>query len=119
MELNSLEDIEERLVKSKSRLERWILTMHFKRVSKTTYMVIKVSPLRSNVKIVWLILTQSVSDRVIDQHIRSKLREATGLRGFSTSLLFGMNRLTHSSATCTHCRVDCGSTHLTGSTRYR
>ena len=78
METNSLEDIEERLVKSKSRLERWILTMHFERVSKTAYMVIKVSPLRSNVNIVWLILMQSVSDRAIDQHIRSKLREATG-----------------------------------------
>jgi len=60
---DDLEDIEERLEKSKSRLERWVLTMHFKRVSKTTYMVIK-----------------SASDRAIDRHIRNKLREATSSR---------------------------------------
>jgi len=60
---DDLEDIEERMEKTKSRLERWVLTMHFKRVSKTTSMVIK-----------------SASDRAIDRHIRIKLREATSLR---------------------------------------
>jgi len=60
---DDLEDIEERLEKANSRLRRWVLTMHFKRVSKTTYMVIK-----------------SASDRAIDRHIRNKLREATSSR---------------------------------------
>jgi len=60
---DDLEDIEERLEKTKSRLKRWVLTMHFKRVSKTTSMVIK-----------------SASDRGIDRHIRNKLREATSSR---------------------------------------
>lgn len=60
---DDLEDIEERLEKTKSRLKRWVLTMHFKRVSKTTSMVIK-----------------SASDRAIDRDIRIKLREATSSR---------------------------------------
>lgn len=60
---DDLEDIEERMEKTKSRLDRWALTRHFKRVSKTTSMVIK-----------------SASDRAIDRHIRNKLREATSSR---------------------------------------
>jgi hypothetical protein len=60
---DDLEDIEERREKTKSLLDRWVLTRHFKRVSKTTSMVIK-----------------SASDRAIDRHIRNKLREATSSR---------------------------------------
>ncbi|KAH9017278.1 hypothetical protein EDB84DRAFT_1522197, partial [Lactarius hengduanensis] len=65
---DDLEDIESRLEKTKSRLKRWVLNMHFKRVSKTTYMVIK-----------------DASDRAIDRQIRNKLREASSSRGLPTS----------------------------------
>ncbi|KAI9434099.1 hypothetical protein H4582DRAFT_1982512, partial [Lactarius indigo] len=65
---DDLEDLESRLEKTKSRLKRWILNMHFKSVSKTTYMVIK-----------------DASDRAIDRQIRNKLREASSSRGFPTS----------------------------------
>ncbi|KAI9444378.1 hypothetical protein BJY52DRAFT_1316627 [Lactarius psammicola] len=63
-----LEDIKSRLEKVTFRPKRWILNMHFKRVSKTTFMVIK-----------------DASDRAIDREIRNKLREATSSRGFPTS----------------------------------
>ncbi len=36
----------------------------------------------------WLIAMQKASNRAIDQQIRNKLKEATSLRGFPTSLLF-------------------------------
>ncbi|KAH9055350.1 hypothetical protein EDB87DRAFT_1579960 [Lactarius vividus] len=65
---NSLEDIESRLEKTKSRLKRWVLNMHFKRVSKTTYMVIK-----------------GASDRAIDRQIRTKIREASSAQRLPTS----------------------------------